>query len=103
MPSRASILAPTAFPGCQTGRRSKSAHFDPIHHQERLRFRPQHADCDGALTRLRMKKVVGERGFEPPAPASRRQCSTRLSYSPTEIRSLVRLREPTGWSQVGAL
>ena len=29
-------------------------------------------------------KMVGERGFEPPAPASRRQCSTRLSYSPTE-------------------
>ena len=27
--------------------------------------------------------VVGERGFEPPAPASRTQCSTRLSYSPT--------------------
>ena len=30
------------------------------------------------------KKLVGERGFEPPAPASRRQCSTRLSYSPTD-------------------
>ena len=30
--------------------------------------------------------MVGERGFEPPAPASRRQCSTRLSYSPTEYR-----------------
>ena len=25
------------------------------------------------------KELVGERGFEPPAPASRRQCSTRLS------------------------
>jgi hypothetical protein len=32
--------------------------------------------------------VVGERGFEPPAPASRRQCSTRLSYSPTESGTL---------------
>src|SRR3954447_7452879 len=30
--------------------------------------------------------MVGERGFEPPAPASRRQCSTRLSYSPTGTR-----------------
>ena len=30
--------------------------------------------------------LVGERGFEPPAPASRRQCSTRLSYSPTGTR-----------------
>ena len=28
-------------------------------------------------------KLVGVRGFEPPAPASRRQCSTRLSYTPT--------------------
>ena len=27
--------------------------------------------------------MVGVRGFEPPAPASRRQCSTRLSYTPT--------------------
>ena len=28
--------------------------------------------------------LVGVRGFEPPAPASRTQCSTRLSYTPTE-------------------
>ena len=27
--------------------------------------------------------MVGARGFEPPAPASRRRCSTRLSYAPT--------------------
>ena len=26
--------------------------------------------------------LVGVRGFEPPAPASRKQCSTRLSYTP---------------------
>jgi hypothetical protein len=26
--------------------------------------------------------LVGVRGFEPPAPASRRQCSTSLSYTP---------------------
>src|SRR5579859_2906975 len=30
--------------------------------------------------------MVGVRGFEPPAPASRRQCSTRLSYTPTPER-----------------
>ncbi len=29
------------------------------------------------------KNMVGVRGFEPPAPASRRQCSTRLSYTPS--------------------
>src|SRR6476660_5499988 len=33
-----------------------------------------------------MRQMVGERGFEPPAPASRRQGSTRLSYSPTGTR-----------------
>ena len=27
--------------------------------------------------------MVGARGFEPPTPASRRQCSTRLSYAPS--------------------
>jgi hypothetical protein len=26
--------------------------------------------------------MVGVRGFEPPATASRTQCSTRLSYTP---------------------
>ena len=35
---------------------------------------------------LVLRLMVGERGFEPPAPASRRQCSTRLSYSPTGTR-----------------
>ena len=29
------------------------------------------------------KKMVGVTGFEPVAPASRRQCSTKLSYTPT--------------------
>lgn len=28
--------------------------------------------------------MVGKRGFEPPTPASRTQCSTRLSHSPTD-------------------
>ncbi len=39
----------------------------------------QQTDDSGLSCRL----MVGERGFEPPAPASRTQCSTRLSYSPT--------------------
>ena len=29
-----------------------------------------------------MKRMVGERGFEPPTPWSRTRCSTRLSHSP---------------------
>ncbi len=32
-------------------------------------------------------KLVGVRGFEPPTPASRRRCSTRLSYTPTQARA----------------
>ena len=32
----------------------------------------------------RRASLVGVRGFEPPAPASRTQCSTRLSYTPAE-------------------
>src|SRR5438552_14901389 len=28
--------------------------------------------------------VVGARGFEPPTPRSRTECSTRLSHAPTE-------------------
>ena len=31
----------------------------------------------------REKRLVGERGFEPPTPWSRTRCSTRLSHSPT--------------------
>jgi hypothetical protein len=31
----------------------------------------------------RLKRLVGERGFEPPTPWSRTRCSTRLSHSPT--------------------
>ena len=30
--------------------------------------------------------LVGVGGFEPPAPASQRQCSTRLSYTPMPMR-----------------
>ena len=33
-----------------------------------------------------LKKMVGERGFEPPTPWSRTRCSTRLSHSPTMLR-----------------
>jgi hypothetical protein len=33
-------------------------------------------------------KMVGVRGFEPPAPASRKQCSTRLSYTPPTGRDI---------------
>ena len=38
--------------------------------------------------RGRLVSLVGVRGFEPPAPASRRQCSTRLSYTPTVTMAL---------------
>ena len=32
---------------------------------------------------ISLKRLVGERGFEPPTPWSRTRCSTRLSHSPT--------------------
>jgi thymidylate synthase len=47
--------------------------------------------------------MVGERGFEPPAPASRRQCSTRLSYSPTDHPPLKQgARQERAYSQASA-
>ena len=36
-----------------------------------------------------LQGLVGVRGFEPPAPASRTQCSTRLSYTPAR-RDIIR-------------
>ena len=44
--------------------------------------------------------MVGVRGFEPPAPASRRQCSTRLSYTPTENNKVPRLLKGPGDREV---
>src|ERR1700685_2278604 len=41
-----------------------------------------------------LKSLVGVRGFEPPAPASRTQCSTRLSYTPTERRHIAAAGSP---------
>ena len=38
--------------------------------------RPKSSPLDGFIV------MVGVRGFEPRAPASRRRCSTRLSYTP---------------------
>ena len=34
-----------------------------------------------------LNRMVGVRGFEPPTPASRRQCSTKLSYTPRSIET----------------
>jgi hypothetical protein len=36
---------------------------------------------------MSLKRLVGERGFEPPTPWSRTRCSTRLSHSPTLSRT----------------
>ena len=37
----------------------------------------------GGVQRYCRKEVVGARGFEPPTPRSRTECSTRLSHAPT--------------------
>lgn len=39
-----------------------------------------------------LRKMVGVRGFEPPTPASRTQCSTRLSHTPTFFSTRARSR-----------
>src|SRR5580704_3632887 len=36
-----------------------------------------------------LKRLVGERGFEPPTPWSRTRCSTRLSHSPTTRAAII--------------
>lgn len=41
-------------------------------------------DKKAAFTDL-LSVLVGKRGFEPPTPASRTLCSTRLSHFPTRI------------------
>ena len=43
---------------------------------------------------IRLKTMVGERGFEPPTPWSRTRCSTRLSHSPTLPQKGLRRRAP---------
>ncbi len=45
-------------------------------------------DVDGKpeVAFMCLKRMVGERGFEPPTPWSRTRCSTRLSHSPTYER-----------------
>jgi hypothetical protein len=41
------------------------------------------------------RRLVGERGFEPPTPWSRTRCSTRLSHSPTEVSCYSTTRDMT--------
>jgi hypothetical protein len=42
-----------------------------------------HSQVLGRNICKQLKRLVGERGFEPPTPWSRTRCSTRLSHSPT--------------------
>src|SRR5262245_60578534 len=59
----------------------------------------------------REDQMVGVIGFEPTAPASRTQCSTRLSYTPNAIPASVRTlgrdarerRERSSITRVGQL
>src|SRR5690349_9999090 len=43
-----------------------------------------HSQVLGRNICKQLKRLVGERGFEPPTPWSRTRCSTRLSHSPTD-------------------
>src|SRR5436190_9080058 len=40
------------------------------------------------------EEVVGARGFEPPTPRSRTECSTRLSHAPTQSVNTHHTLEP---------
>ncbi len=44
---------------------------------------------DGIWGRDWKATLVGVRGFEPPTPASRKQCSTKLSYTPNDVRAAI--------------
>ena len=54
----------------------------PPFRQEEAKKEPKFVELAGRVE----KKMVGERGFEPPTPWSRTRCSTRLSHSPTWVR-----------------
>ena len=43
----------------------------------------QQPTCHVKTRTISGRKVVGARGFEPPTPRSRTECSTRLSHAPT--------------------
>jgi hypothetical protein len=51
--------------------------------KQKISPRPAFASLTSFLAKC-LERLVGVRGFEPPAPASRTQCSTRLSYTPAE-------------------
>jgi hypothetical protein len=42
-----------------------------------------------ARTMKTSQVLVGAEGFEPPAPCSQSRCSTRLSYAPTRLESMI--------------
>src|SRR5207244_8303476 len=43
-----------------------------------------HRPCRSRIANVFGEELVGARGFEPPTPRSRTECSTRLSHAPTE-------------------
>src|SRR5580658_4208369 len=51
-------------------------------------YKIDYSDVDGKpeVQFMCLKRLVGERGFEPPTPWSRTRCSTRLSHSPVFTR-----------------
>ena len=77
---------------CADGERSGADRPNDVHRhvvENRARFRGitgaprfRGAPRQFELSRDFKRLLVGVSGFEPPAPASRRQCSTKLSYTP---------------------
>ena len=97
VPQRSTAWKPcarTASQSCETGIASENRKLRGVHGHRareflwvnRAKSLHDHASMPGysLVSNLTcpIVLVVGVRGFEPPAPASRRQCSTRLSYTP---------------------
>ena len=76
------VGSPADGPRCQIKRSCETCN------EAAVRAPPLDAAGFGHNGSVAGKYLVGVRGFEPPAPASRRQCSTRLSYTPAAARRI---------------
>ena len=79
------FLLPDVFATCFFGQTDR-AHALPVCREaiaRKVPLPPQILAMDPDR-RLPFQAMVGARGFEPPTPRSRTECSTRLSHAPTQ-------------------
>ena len=80
-------------PSRRTVRQAVAAGVD-VRMRKVQRLLPPAGRRDGSHPPQRLNVLVGVRGFEPPAPASRTQCSTRLSYTPAKAAHIAPSARP---------